>query len=81
MVFTAKDEDLMGFKFLGSSDPEYRLIDTVNTIRDFEPYESCIDLYENDKVCGNITIVFQGLSDEHDKAMKDKEIREELQKK
>jgi hypothetical protein len=58
MVFTAKDEDLVGFKFLGSSDPEYRLIDTVNIMYDFDSILKKVALYEEGKLCGHIMISF-----------------------
>ena len=62
LVFTAKDEDMVGFKFLGSSDPNYRLIDTINQIKDFEPFNKEIILYEEGKPTGHIDITFQAIS-------------------
>ena len=58
MVFTAKDNDLVGFKFLGSSDPEYRLIDTINLMKDFEPFNKQVKIYEKGKPTGHIDIIF-----------------------
>ena len=78
-IFTAKDEDVVGFKFLGESDPYYRLIDTVNLIHDFEPLQKKVDLYEEDLVCGYINIEFQAISEELQKAMEDKKIKEKEQ--
>ena len=69
LVFETKDEDYLGFKPLGSTDDNFRLLDLLNKIKDFDSRIMELDLRDKDRYAGSILVEYAAISKERDKAL------------
>ena len=78
LVFETRDEDYMGFKPLGSTDENFRLLDLLNKIKDFDAKIMELDLRDKERYAGSIVIEYAAISKERERAL---EIKAEEDKK
>lgn len=76
LIFETKDEDYIGFKPLGNTDENFRLLDLLNKIIDFDPRILQLDLRDKDRFAGTLLIQYEAVSKEREKALALKQARD-----